>query len=189
MIFAFFPLDANVWGTVADWMVAVAAVVSGVFLYSTLRSQIQVATLSENQYLRSIMPMFEISSHISNPQSFLDLSIKLLNNRAFETTVYVDGTKFSGGLSPIPLNMPVGYSYAPELGSKNYELLVFDDNEKDVQYIVSLQFFDSDHNLYEQTIVQDDYHQHFLTYPKMIKQAIQPQGMFVTIVGIKRPLI
>ncbi len=61
MIIAFFPLDANVWGTVADWTVAIAALMSGIFLYSTLRSQIQLATLSENQYLRSIMPNFAMT--------------------------------------------------------------------------------------------------------------------------------
>ncbi len=67
--------------------------------------------------------------------------------------------------------MPVNYTYSPTLGSKNYERLSFDKEDED--QFISLRFYDSDRNLYEQSIIRDTYEGHSLTYPKLLERAVK----------------
>lgn len=169
MIIAFISFDPTVWGTVADWTVSIAAIVSGIFLYSTLKSQIEVATLSENQYRRSIMPYFLIPLGNQYNDDLLDVTFILYQNPAFNARFFVDGKQFQDGLHPLPKNMPVSYRFNPILSSKNIERLRFDKEEED--QLISLRFSDVDGNLYEQSFIRDTYDGVSLTYPRLLESA------------------
>jgi len=65
----FGPFDSDVWGTVSDWIILLVTIITGLLIWFTLKSQMEVqkiqlglAVIENEVYRRSKLPQFEISA-------------------------------------------------------------------------------------------------------------------------------
>jgi hypothetical protein len=94
----FGPFQADVWGTVSDWMIFLATSCTGLFIYFTLRSQTKVQNLQQElliiekgRYRKQFEPEFIVEGNnewtSQNPINLITLSVRLIKNTAYNIRI------------------------------------------------------------------------------------------------------
>ena len=162
--------NADVWGTVSDWVMVFVTTGTLLGLYFTLRSQVKVeniqlklAKLEEDTYIRSIMPTFAIhESHEAT--SVLDLVFILTNNAASDLRVLKDDKELSSIGLGRNVHISVGTTFAIQAPETSYERYLFGAGK-----IFALEFKDVEGNTYQQLLLTH-VNRPSLLHPQLIKR-------------------
>ncbi|SFH51528.1 hypothetical protein [Pedobacter insulae] len=151
----FGPFDSDIWGTVADWVIACVTLGTGIFLVLTFKEQQKTNLFTRVQMKRQILPKFIIQHKNGHNELSLtnapaiEINIESVKDGIFENGFYEHLENFEVHHHPIVL---------PVLN----EALIFDNGRED---IINISFSDMEGSRYSQTI----YYEHgefFISIPK-----------------------
>lgn len=104
-IINFGPFNADVWGTVSDWVMTVVTAITAIFLWLTLKSQSQVqkdqqeiTKIEQFNHRRQLLPSFNLEAFThekaDNQKEFTRVmfTLKVLNNLAKNIYIYYNTT-------------------------------------------------------------------------------------------------
>ncbi|WP_197086415.1 hypothetical protein [Sphingobacterium sp. IITKGP-BTPF85] len=75
--------EVEIWGTVSDWFIVIITLVTAVFLYKTLRSQMEV------QNSQSIITKIELKKYLSSIKPEITFGIEKLNDEQYSLLITV----------------------------------------------------------------------------------------------------
>ncbi|MES2425852.1 MAG: hypothetical protein V4560_02725 [Bacteroidota bacterium] len=169
----FGPLNADVWGTVADWVIAITTIFTAIYLIRTFISQKEVQSMQQEitdiekeRYRIEYKPQFDVNfKEINNQQldggvrSALFFKLNVIKNEAKDVTLVgisqsaavnsAGISKGSNGLNMPILNMQPNNEY--DLKFSVFSGQVFFDEGSNFSFILS--FKDSIGNTYKQSFM------------------------------------
>lgn len=66
LIECIFPLKAEIWGTVSDWVMIIVTIVTAYFLYHSLKSQRELTRMEQARFIDSIKPDLKVDDTASS---------------------------------------------------------------------------------------------------------------------------
>jgi len=177
-----FPLEAEVWGTVSDWIMLLVTAITAYYLYQTLKSQQELTRIEHFRHREGLKPIFTletttVSENLSDTEKIFKLKfdIRCLENNAFN--VDLSQTSYDPSYT-FHINFLKKFMIKKDL-NRILNVTYTSPNKESIFYIGRIKFViiysDADNNRYKQEMIfQMINTQHFKTVnlPEYIPKAL-----------------
>lgn len=166
-----FKFNPEEFGTVSDWVMVIVTLVTAVFLYQTLRSQMtvqrdqnRISKIEELKYIREIRPTISfiqshrkiwknlVNDHIDNKLLAIDLTVTITTDKTCRLSYHVF-TKTKSYKNSLPRLYNVSENSTNSISfSLRLDVKEYNDNKPDIENLMfKVKYYDSDGNEYLRT--------------------------------------
>ncbi|WP_392469338.1 hypothetical protein ACF3OC_12780 [Sphingobacterium cellulitidis] len=158
------PLNPNAWGTVAEWMTLLVAVISAYLIIITIKEQKKTNNISYSQHRRTILPKFELSQTrhaVVLNEGFLN--IRLVDNELYDLDIEFFSNTFTNTRDILPRQLNPNNLVSLHINEVNR-------HHVGTLLCCSISFNDNEGNHYMQSLFLTNSISYRLTAPSLIER-------------------